>query len=417
MEEKNLHVEEGALKVTKLTLYEAVAIIVGANVGSGILGLAYSSRLAGWPILVLWLAVAGLFTTFSMLYVAESALRTKKPLQLPGLAEKYVGKVGSVLIFISVCANSIGCMVAYTTGSGNILCTLLGLPNWAGSLLFTVPCVLVVWFGLKATGLWEKFMSTGMVVLLGIIVIASFLSGKADVSRAVYANWTYAVPLLSSAIFCYIAQYAVPELARGMRHTPKKLPVAIILGMFITGVLLAVVPLAVLSLTGAEEVTQVATLAWGQALGTWALYTANIFALCAMMTSYWAVGGSMLTNIVDMFKLKDDPRITKVGKFIRKTSIDELPQFFNVLRGDMSLVGTRPPTVDEFKKYEGYHKRRLSMKPGITGMWQVSGRNNVSDFEDVVKLDLDYIDNWNIGLDFKILFKTIGIVFGHKGAT
>ena len=332
MEEKNLHVEEGALKVTKLTLYEAVAIIVGANVGSGILGLAYSSRLAGWPILVLWLAVAGLFTTFSMLYVAESALRTKKPLQLPGLAEKYVGKVGSVLIFISVCANSIG---AYTTGSGNILCTLLGLPNWAGSLLFTVPCVLVVWFGLKATGLWEKFMSTGMVVLLGIIVIASFLSGKADVSRAVYANWTYAVPLLSSAIFCYIAQYAVPELARGMRHTPKKLPVAIILGMFITGVLLAVVPLAVLSLTGAEEVTQVATLAWGQALGTWALYTANIFALCAMMTSYWAVGGSMLTNIVDMFKLKDE-KDTKTRLIAIACTV--LPPFILAYAGLVSFV-------------------------------------------------------------------------------
>ena len=335
MEEKNLHVEEGALKVTKLTLYEAVAIIVGANVGSGILGLAYSSRLAGWPILVLWLAVAGLFTTFSMLYVAESALRTKKPLQLPGLAEKYVGKVGSVLIFISVCANSIGCMVAYTTGSGNILCTLLGLPNWAGSLLFTVPCVLVVWFGLKATGLWEKFMSTGMVVLLGIIVIASFLSGKADVSRAVYANWTYAVPLLSTAIFCYIAQYAVPELARGMRHTPKKLPVAIILGMFITGVLLAVVPLAVLSLTGAEEVTQVATLAWGQALGTWALYTANIFALCAMMTSYWAVGGSMLTNIVDMFKLKDE-KDTKTRLIAIACTV--LPPFILAYAGLVSFV-------------------------------------------------------------------------------
>ena len=335
MEEKNLHVEEGALKVTKLTLYEAVAIIVGANVGSGILGLAYSSRLAGWPILVLWLAVAGLFTTFSMLYVAESALRTKKPLQLPGLAEKYVGKVGSVLIFISVCANSIGCMVAYTTGSGNILCTLLGLPNWAGSLLFTVPCVLVVWFGLKATGLWEKFMSPGMVVLLGIIVIASFLSGKADVSRAVYANWTYAVPLLSSAIFCYIAQYAVPELARGMRHTPKKLPVAIILGMFITGVLLAVVPLAVLSLTGAEEVTQVATLAWGQALGTWALYTANIFALCAMMTSYWAVGGSMLTNIVDMFKLKDE-KDTKTRLIAIACTV--LPPFILAYAGLVSFV-------------------------------------------------------------------------------
>lgn len=336
MEEKNNAViEEGALKVTKLTMYEAMAIIVGANIGSGILGLAYSTRLAGWPILLLWLIVAGVFTTFSMLYVAESALRTKKPLQLPGLAEKYVGKAGSALVFISVCANSIGCMIAYTSGSGNILCTLLGLPNWAGSLLFTVPCVLVVWFGLKATGLWEKFMSTGMVVLLAVIIIASFLSGKADVSRAMYANWKYAVPLLSSAIFCYIAQYAVPELARGMRHTPKKLPVAIILGMFITGVLLAVVPLAVLSLTGADKVTQVATLAWGEALGTWALYTANIFALCAMMTSYWAVGGSMLTNIVDMFKLKDEKE-TKTRLIAIACTV--LPPFILAYAGLVSFV-------------------------------------------------------------------------------
>lgn len=335
MEEKNVQLEEGALKVTKLTLYEAVAIIVGANIGSGILGLAYSSRKAGWPILLLWLVVAGVFTTFSMLYVAETALRTRKPLQLPGLAEKYVGKLGAVLIFISVCANSVGCMVAYTTGSGNILCTLLGLPNWAGSLLFTVPCVLVVWLGLKATGMWEKFISSGMVVLLGVIVIASFLSGKADVSRAIYADWTYAVPLLSSAIFCYIAQYAVPELARGMRHEPKKLPVAIILGMFITGVLLAVVPLAVLSLTGADKVTEVATLAWGQALGTWALYTANIFALCAMMTSYWAVGGSMLTNIVDMFKLKDEH--DKKTRIIA-TACTVLPPFVLAYGGFVSFV-------------------------------------------------------------------------------
>lgn len=334
MEQHHAH-EEGALKTTKLTLYEAAAIIVGANIGSGILGLAYSSRRAGWPILLLWLIVAGVFTTFSMLYVAESALRTKKPLQLPGLARKYVGKAGAVLMFISVCANSIGCMIAYTTGSGNILCTLLGLPNWAGSLLFTVPCVLVVWFGLKATGLWEKFMSTGMVVLLFVIVAASFVSGKADVSRAIYSDWTYAVPVLSSAIFCYIAQYAVPELARGMKHTPKKLPIAIVAGMLVTGILLAIVPLAVISLTGADNVTQVATLAWGQALGTWALFTANIFALCAMMTSYWAVGGSMLTNIVDMFKLKDekDPK-TRVLAIICTV----LPPFLLAYSGLVSFV-------------------------------------------------------------------------------
>ena len=97
-----------------------------------------------------------------------------------------------------------------------------------------------------------------------------------------------------------------------------------------------------------------------------------------------------------MFKMQDDPRITKVGKFIRKTSIDELPQFFDVLRGDMSLVGTRPPTLDEYKQYESHHKRRLSMKPGITGLWQVSGRSDIEDFEDVVKLDVEYIDNWSL---------------------
>ncbi len=116
-----------------------------------------------------------------------------------------------------------------------------------------------------------------------------------------------------------------------------------------------------------------------------------------------------------MFKMKDDPRITKVGKFIRKTSIDELPQFYNVLKGDMSLVGTRPPTVDEFRQYESHQKRRLSAKPGITGLWQVSGRNNINDFEDVVKLDVQYIDNWSIGLDIKILLRTIKVVFEKGG--
>ena len=116
-----------------------------------------------------------------------------------------------------------------------------------------------------------------------------------------------------------------------------------------------------------------------------------------------------------MFKMTDDPRITKIGKFIRKTSLDELPQFWNVLKGDMSLVGTRPPTVNEFKQYEGHHKRRLSMKPGITGMWQAYGRKTVTDFEDIVKMDLDYIDNWSIGLDIKILFKTVASVFTTGG--
>ena len=112
----------------------------------------------------------------------------------------------------------------------------------------------------------------------------------------------------------------------------------------------------------------------------------------------------------------DDMRVTRVGKLLRATSIDELPQFFDVLRGDMSLVGTRPPTVDEYKQYESHHKRRLSMKPGITGLWQVSGRSNIEDFEEVVKLDVQYIDNWSLWGDIKILFKTVYVVFAGRGA-
>jgi len=111
------------------------------------------------------------------------------------------------------------------------------------------------------------------------------------------------------------------------------------------------------------------------------------------------------------FKIKEDPRITKIGAFIRKFSLDEFPQFFNVLRGDMSLVGPRPPIPSEVNLYERNQKRRLSVKPGITGLWQVSGRNDISDFGDWVNLDLQYIDQWSLALDFKILVMTIPAVF------
>lgn len=127
----------------------------------------------------------------------------------------------------------------------------------------------------------------------------------------------------------------------------------------------------------------------------------------------------MAQNEMDglMFKMKDDPRITKVGKFIRKTSIDELPQFWNVLKGDMSLVGTRPPTVDEFEQYSAYHKKRLCQKPGLTGVWQVSGRSTITDFEEIVQMDVDYIDHWSIWKDIGILIKTVWLVVcGDDGA-
>lgn len=118
-----------------------------------------------------------------------------------------------------------------------------------------------------------------------------------------------------------------------------------------------------------------------------------------------------------MFKMENDPRIIKgIGKFIRDTSIDELPQFWNVLKGDMSLVGTRPPTVEEYEMYEMHHLKRISIKPGITGMWQTSGRSDITDFEEVVRLDTQYITNWELSLDVKILLKTIWVVFKREGS-
>ena len=129
-----------------------------------------------------------------------------------------------------------------------------------------------------------------------------------------------------------------------------------------------------------------------------------------------------------MFKLDFDPRVignkilpdgthkTGIGDFIRRTSLDEFPQFFNVLKGDMSIIGTRPPLISETNLYELHHRARLAIKPGITGMWQVSGRSDITDFEEVVRLDKEYIANWNIGLDIKILFKTILVVFRKDGS-
>lgn len=129
-----------------------------------------------------------------------------------------------------------------------------------------------------------------------------------------------------------------------------------------------------------------------------------------------------------MFKLDCDPRIIGsrrledgtvrkgIGSFLREYSLDEFPQMFNVLRGEMSLVGTRPPTLDEWERYELHHRARLAFRPGVTGLWQVSGRSNITDFEDVVRLDMKYIDEWTLGLDIKIVLKTIGVMIRRAGA-
>ncbi|MDR9404878.1 MAG: sugar transferase, partial [Halothece sp. Uz-M2-17] len=126
----------------------------------------------------------------------------------------------------------------------------------------------------------------------------------------------------------------------------------------------------------------------------------------------------LVTNEAEgyIFKNQNDPRITRIGHFLRRTSLDEFPQFLNVLKGEMSLVGTRPPTPDEVSQYLPHHFKRLQVKPGLTGEWQVNGRSMVKDFEEIVNMDLLYQRQWSLGYDLKLIFKTVVVVFTKQGA-
>ncbi|MEG0378472.1 MAG: aromatic amino acid transport family protein, partial [Eubacterium sp.] len=298
--------EEGALKVQRLTPMEIVFTTVGCTIGAGCLGTAYSARFAGFPVITFWLIVSCILTTISMLYVAETSLRTRKLIQLPGLAEKYTGKIGKILIFLAVILNSFSCLIAYINGSGNIFSQLLGVPNWVGTFMFLIPAGLVTWFGLKAVGMAGKYMSSIMIVLIILLCGASIINKNADATRLLMQDWKYAIPIFNVAAFSYIGQYLVPDFARGMSHDPKKLAPSLFIGQGISAVLLILIPLGCFIIAPAEELTEVATIGWGRALGLWAFFTANIFALIAMFTSFCPITQTLVSNIVDFFSLKSD---------------------------------------------------------------------------------------------------------------
>ena len=298
---------QSALKVHRLTFMEAAMLVVGSTIGSGVLGLAYASRLAGWPVLFVWLVVAGIFSGISMLYVAETALRTQEPLQLSGLAEKYVGRIGSWLIFFSVGATSFCSLIAYTAGCGRILSECTGLTPELAGILFAAAATVVVWGGLKVTGVAEKFLSLGMIIMLLLLAGASVVSARVPLADILYTHWAYAVPVFNIAVFCYAVQYIVPELARGFTHAPQKLVPSLLTGMGISFLILASVPLSVFLMLPVAEITEVASLSWGRALQPDIFFfLVNAFAFCAMLTSFWAISESFLTNMVDRLHLASE---------------------------------------------------------------------------------------------------------------
>ena len=160
--------------------------------------------------------------------------------------------------------------------------------------------------GLKAGGMAGKYLSIAMALMLIILCGASLISKDADLSRLFTSNWSYAIPIFNVAAFSYIGQYLVPDLARGLSHDPKKLAPAMLVGQIITAALLILVPLGCFAMSPADEITEVATIAWGQALGQWALYLANIFALIAMFTSFCPISQTLISSVVDFFHFSSD---------------------------------------------------------------------------------------------------------------
>ncbi len=285
---------------TGLSFWQGVALIFGTNIGAGILSLPYAGRNGGFLALVVALLIAGTLTTISMLYVAEVSLRTREPLQLSGLAEKYLGQFGRWLVFAAIVVNGVGALIAYASGSGMLVNNIFGVPPVVGTLVFYAIGSFVMWKGLHATGVAEAAITIGMAVIIAILVGWTILGPGISVSNLLVFHPYYIIPIMNLAVFTFLAQYVVPEMARGMEHTPEALPRAIIGGMGATGFTLAIVPFAALGLMG-TDVTEVVTIAWGDRLGPVAYYLANIFALAAMLTSFLAIGFTMMRNVMNMF--------------------------------------------------------------------------------------------------------------------
>lgn len=283
-----------------LSVLQGIALIFGTNIGAGILSLPYAARNGGFLALAIALAIAGLLTTFSMMYIAEVSQRTKEPLQLSGLAEKYLGQAGRWIIFAAIMVNSIGALIAYAAGSGSLLSNLTGLPPLAGSLLFFLAGSFIMYKGLHATGLVEGLITTGMAAIILALSLWTILGPGITFENLLVLHPFFIIPIMNLAVFTFMAQYVVPELVRGLGYTnPRAIPTALVGGMAATGFTLALVPFVALGLLG-ENVSEVVTLSWGEALGPVAYYLANIFALLAMFTSFVAIGYTAMRNILDI---------------------------------------------------------------------------------------------------------------------
>ncbi|MBG9288375.1 amino acid permease [Corynebacterium belfantii] len=287
-------------KESHVSPLQGVALIFGTNIGAGILSLPYAGRNGGFLALFLALVIAGTLTTISMLYVAEVSLRTKRPMQLSGLAEQYLGNWGRWAVFVAIMVNGTGALIAYAAGSGELLNNLVSIPPIAGTLIFFVIGSIIMYKGLEATGVSELLITTAMALIIFILCGWTFIGPGISLSNVWVFNPYFIIPIMNLAVFTFMAQYVVPELARGMeKQHSAQISKAIIAGMVVTGFMLSLVPFAALGLLG-QSVSEVVTLSWGEKLGQSAYYMANVFALLAMFTSFMAIGYTTMRNVIDI---------------------------------------------------------------------------------------------------------------------
>ncbi|MFA1532885.1 aromatic amino acid transport family protein [Corynebacterium belfantii] len=287
-------------KESHVSPLQGVALIFGTNIGAGILSLPYAGRNGGFLALFLALVIAGTLTTISMLYVAEVSLRTKRPMQLSGLAEQYLGNWGRWAVFVAIMVNGTGALIAYAAGSGELLNNLVSIPPIAGTLIFFVIGSIIMYKGLEATGVSELLITTAMALIIFILCGWTFIGPGISLGNVWVFNPYFIIPIMNLAVFTFMAQYVVPELARGMeKQHSAQISKAIIAGMVVTGFMLSLVPFAALGLLG-QSVSEVVTLSWGEKLGQSAYYMANVFALLAMFTSFMAIGYTTMRNVIDI---------------------------------------------------------------------------------------------------------------------
>lgn len=341
------------------------------------LSLPYAARNGGFLALAVALAIAGTLTTISMLYVAEVSLRTSEPLQLSGLAEKYMGQTGRFLVFAAIVVNSIGALIAYASGSGELVHNIFGAPPLAGTLIFYALGAYIMWKGLQATGLVEGLITSGMALIITILVTWTIAGPGIELTNLWVLKPYFIIPIMNLAVFTFLAQYVVPEMARGMAETkPEALPKAIIAGMSITAFTLAAVPFAALGLLG-TEVTEVVTIAWGEKLGTTAYYMANLFALLAMFTSFLAIGFTAMRNVLDIFHWPEDG-----WQRVAATALTVVPPLVIALAGLGGFVSALTYAggfAGAIMSVVPVLLLRISRKRGDkTPVWQVRGVDNIA---------------------------------------